>query len=80
MFAQPGTNNVWSGGGGRIVRSTNGETTGLLLRQPTLMHTIIRLKCLIHKPVIRVGGNLNAGVGYCVKTTNGGVNGQILVF
>ncbi|MCB0727164.1 MAG: hypothetical protein KDD00_06845, partial [Ignavibacteriae bacterium] len=74
VFAQPGTNNVWSGGGGgRIVRSTNGGNNWSLT-QTTNSYAYYQIEMLNSQTGYAVGGNLNAGVGYCVKTTNGGVN------
>ena len=73
VYAQPGTSNVWAGGGGgRIVRSTNGGDNWSLY-QTTNSYAYYQIEMLNSQTGYAVGGNLNAGVGYCVKTTNGGV-------
>ncbi len=73
VFAQPGTNNVWAGGGaGRIVRSTNGGNNWSLT-QTTNSFAYYQIEMLNSQTGYAVGGDLYSGVGYCVKTTNGGV-------
>ena len=73
VYAQPGTNNVWAGGGGgRIVRSTN-NGTNWTLTQTSNSFAYYELEMVNSQTGYAAGGNLSAGVGYCVKTTNGGV-------
>ena len=73
VYAQPGTSNVWAGDGlGRIVRSTNGGDNWSIY-QTTNSYSYYQIEMLNSQTGYAVGGNLSAGVGYCVKTINGGV-------
>ncbi len=73
IYAQPGTQNVWTGsnGGGLILYSSNNGTNWV--EQPTgAPNAIYDIQMLNSNTGYACGGNAFAGTGYCYKTVNGG--------
>ncbi len=73
IFAQPGTQNVWTGSytGGLILYSSNNGTNWT--EQPTgAPNAIYDIQMLNSNTGYACGGDAFAGTGYCYKTTNGG--------
>ena len=74
VYALPGTNNVWSGGSnGSILASTNNGDSWYKY-QTSAAFNFYDIEMLNSSTGYAVGGFFVAGVGYCYKTTNGGIS------